>query len=64
MSKAHLPPVPPHNRNPHGGAQASEGPLSEADAKASSPTGRNLGQQGRQGNSKQNTTNQGHQQDR
>ena len=49
MSKAHLPPVPPQNQSPHGGAQAGEGPLSEADAEASKPQNRNLEQQGRQG---------------
>jgi hypothetical protein len=67
MSKAHLPPVPPANRSPIGGSanpgtgndMASE--IAEANKES---TNRNLGEQGRQGNIKQNTTHQSYQQDR
>ena len=67
MSKAHLPPVPPANRSPTGGSAnpGTGNDMSEqvaAENKAS--TNRNLGEQGRQGNIKQNTTHQGFQQDR
>jgi len=65
-SKAHLPPVPPASRSPKGpGAQTQEGDLSAQAAEANkSAQDRNLAEQGRQGNIKQNTTHQGHQQDR
>ena len=67
MSKAHLPPVPPANRSPIGGS-ANPGTgddMSEQVAEANeSSKNRNLGEQGRQGNIKQNTTNKGHTQDR
>ncbi len=56
------PPVPPEQRNPHETAVAREHPRTEAERNAR--LNRNLGEQGRQGNIKQNTTNQGHQQDR
>ncbi len=67
MSKAHLPPVPPAARPPVGGSSnpGTGNDMSEqvaAENKAS--TNRNLGEQGRQGNIKQNTTHQGHTQDR
>ena len=55
------PPTPPDNRSPKGTGDAKQ-----ADTGAH-PTGhedRNLAEQGRQGNIKQNTTNQGYQQDR
>ena len=55
------PPTPPDNRSPKGTGDAKS-----ADTGAH-PTGnadRNLSEQGRQGNIKQNTTNQGYQQDR
>jgi hypothetical protein len=61
MSKAHLPPVPPANRAPHGGSQAPEA----TDQK--SPAGKrdiNVEQQGQTANTLQNTVNQGRQQDR
>lgn len=66
MSKAHLPPVPPANRTTKGpGAQNQEGDLSAEIAEANKESKeRHLGEQGRQGNIKQNTTNQGFQQDR
>jgi hypothetical protein len=56
-----LPPVPPENRSPKG-----PGGEPEVKARQSPPDRRkrNLAEQGRQGNIKQNTTNQGYQQDR
>jgi hypothetical protein len=58
---SHLPPVPPENRS-------DKGPGSEPKASAQDHVPdrrtRNLHEQGRQGNIKQNTTNQGYQQDR
>ena len=67
MSKSHLPLVPPAARSPIGGSAnpGTGNDMSEqvaAENKAS--TNRNLGEQGRQGNVKQNTTHQGYQQDR
>ena len=60
MSK-HQPTVPPANRTTKGPA----GRDADAHAEASQQSRqRNLAQQGRQGNIKQNTTNQGYQQDR
>jgi hypothetical protein len=67
MPKAHLPPIPPASRAPIGG---SANPKTTSDM--SDLVGRNnklsrdrhLGEQGRQGNIKQNTTNQGYTQDR
>lgn len=58
-------PVPPANRTPYGGGSATpgEGPLSEKDAKDNQKL-RDPEQQGRQGNTHQNTTHQGYQQDR
>lgn len=66
MSKAHLPPVPPANRSPHGsGPQSPEGDLPAEVAEANQESkNRNLGEQGRQGNINQNTHNQGYTQDR
>ena len=67
MSKARLPPIPPANRSPIGGS-ANPKPgndMSEQVAEANkASTARHLGEQGRQGNIKQNTTHQGFQQDR
>jgi hypothetical protein len=58
---SHLPPVPPENRS-------NKGPGSDPDVSAQDSVPdrrtRNLAEQGRQGNIKQNTTNQGYQQDR
>jgi hypothetical protein len=67
VSKARLPPVPPANRAPIGG---SANPKTTSDM--SDQVGqdnklsreRHLGEQGRQVNIKQNTTNQGYTQDR
>lgn len=67
MSKAHLPPVPPANRSPKDGAANPEtkGDMADNVGQANKESkDRNLAQQGRQGNIKQNTTNQGYQQDR
>lgn len=71
MSKAHLPPVPPANRTTKGpGPQTAHGGTRTGDMAAEIAEGnkqsrdRHLGEQGRQGNIKQNTTNQGFQQDR
>lgn len=62
MSK-HLPPIPPESRSPKGTGGSDH--LDAAETKDAEGQGsRNLDQQGRQGNSKQNTTNQGLQQDR
>ncbi|MBX9702013.1 MAG: hypothetical protein K2X74_21440 [Acetobacteraceae bacterium] len=65
MSKAHLPPVPPANRSSHGDSEPGKGKLPEREAERTIESkNRHLEQQGRQGNIKQNTTNQGYQQDR
>ena len=48
MSNAHLPPVPPENRSPHGGSNAGKGEISPKEAKANA-TQRDPAQQGRQG---------------
>jgi hypothetical protein len=64
--KAHMPPVPRANRAPMGSAPSSpEGDLNARVAEKNKESkNRNLAEQGRQGNVKQNTTNQGYQQDR
>jgi hypothetical protein len=65
MSKNDLPPVPPAGRSnkepraPDGGSVPSDLATSAADSRH-----RNIDKQGRQGNIKVNTTNQGYQQDR
>jgi hypothetical protein len=57
------PPVPPANRTPKGpGADPAVSTDTAPDRMADRH--RHLGEQGRQGNIKQNTTNQGYQQDR
>lgn len=58
-----LPPVPPANRSDKGPGEPAEGNVPK-DANVPDPHKRNLEEQGRQGNIKQNTTNQGFQQDR
>jgi hypothetical protein len=66
MSKAHLPPVPPANRSPAGGGTTQDKdklPPDQAKENAESRN-RDTEQQGRQGNTWQNTHNQGYQQDR
>lgn len=64
MSK-HQPSVPPASRTPNGpgGADSARDDDSGATAKEQNRQ-RNLAQQGRQGNIRQNTTHQGYQQDR
>jgi hypothetical protein len=60
---AHPPPVPLEQQSPHEGSVAPEqksGNQVERDQRLN----RNVGQQGRQANIKQNTTNEGYQQDR
>lgn len=67
MSKSHLPPVPPANRAPMGGSanpHAGDDMPAEVAKDNEESKNRNLSIQGRQGNIKENTTNQGHQQDR
>ena len=54
------PPVPPANRSPKGPQGSPEVPTDTSHENRPS----NLDQQGQQGNIKQNTTNQGYQQDR
>jgi hypothetical protein len=61
MSK-HLPPIPPANRSPKGPGDNSKTPTDAGSE--TKPVERNYDQQGRQGNSKINTTHQGYQQDR
>jgi hypothetical protein len=73
-AKSKLPPVPPASRTPfgersdevpgegatHGAAQDAEGGISAREAEANmSSRDRNLGEQGRQGNIRQNTFRQG-----
>jgi hypothetical protein len=60
---AHLPPVPPDQKSPKEEGVAPE-KTTGAQADRDNKLNRNLGQQGRQGNIKQNTTNEGYQQDR
>ncbi len=68
MSKAHLPPVPPANRSTKGPGSHTPGPQGDMSAQQAEEVkqarDRHLGEQGRQGNIKQNTTHQGYQQDR
>ena len=59
---AHPPPVPPDQRPKQGGGDLDKADVTQG-AGAASPDG-NLGEQGRAGNIKQNTTNKGFQQDR
>jgi hypothetical protein len=60
---AHPPPIPPDQRSDKGnGAANVSGSNKPQDGFKT--TDRNLAEQGRQGNSKQNTTNKGFQQDR
>jgi hypothetical protein len=57
-----LPPVPPANRTPKGPGNQDEPTSSETERTDQPPE--NLKEQDRHGNIKQNTTNQGYQQDR
>jgi hypothetical protein len=65
MSKNDLPPVPPAGRS-NKGPKAPDGEAAPSDLATSAADSRhrNIDQQGRQGNIKVNTTNQGYQQDR
>jgi hypothetical protein len=58
-----LPPVPPASRGPEGPGDQAEPPGS-IDQKRTDQVPENLKEQDRQGDIKQNTTNQGYQQDR
>ncbi len=58
-----LPPVPPEGRRPKGPGDQAEPPTS-SDKAGAKKVRDNLKEQGQQGNTKQNTTNQGYQQDR
>jgi hypothetical protein len=61
----HVPPVPPAARSTKGpGAQDAADPSAGDVAAGADPRQRNIDKQGRQGNIKVNTTNQGYQQDR
>lgn len=65
MSKNDLPPVPPAGRSPKGADGASDGAHgSDLKDDAAEARQRNIDKQGRQGNIKVNTRNQGYQQDR
>ena len=57
------PPVPPANRSPKGPGDQTEPPAA-SDEKPGGKAPRNLKEQDRQGDIKQNTTNQGYPQDR
>jgi hypothetical protein len=59
-----MPPVPPANRSPKGPGSDPEVSADTSPDKKMADRQRNLEEQGRQGNIKQNTTNQGYQQDR
>lgn len=60
----HLPPIPPQNRSQKGpGDDAHLDPNANPQSRGAGSE-RNLAQQGRQGNARQNTTHQGYQQDR
>jgi hypothetical protein len=57
-----VPPVPPENRSPKGTGDTKE--IARDHAQHGEKRVQNPAQQGQQGNIKQNTTNQGYQQDR
>jgi len=61
---SNLPPVPPDNRSPKGPGGEAQVVDDTTANKKDADRKRHLGEQGRQGNIKQNTTNQGYQQDR
>ena len=60
---SHPPPIPPAQRSGHEDGHLGK-PRANKPAEGFKDTQRNLGEQGRQGNIKQNTTNKGLQQDR
>ncbi|HYZ62780.1 MAG TPA: hypothetical protein VE650_10035 [Acetobacteraceae bacterium] len=61
---AHPPPVPPQNRSPKGPGEPADTPKGGRPEAHAGKAPANPGEQGQQGNTKQNTTNQGYQQDR
>lgn len=63
---AHLPPVPPAGRSPKGPGETGKDETQAAAQSGQRPATKdfNTGEQGSSGNTKQNTTNQGLQQDR
>ncbi len=64
MSKT-PPPVPPAGRSDKGpGSAPQENPQADLNMREKRPVPNNLAEQDRQGNTKQNTTHQGYQQDR
>ncbi|HYG86836.1 MAG TPA: hypothetical protein VD978_11315 [Azospirillum sp.] len=58
----HVPPVPPAGRSDKGPGGSPDAPIDTSGDTQATP--KNLREQGSQGNIKQNTTHQGHQQDR
>ena len=58
------PPVPLANRSPKGPGDQAQPPAAASDRNPGGKAPQNLKEQDRQGNVKQNTTNQGYQQDR
>jgi hypothetical protein len=64
MSKNDLPPVPPAGRTNKGPGAADPNVGSDVAGDVADSRHRNIDKQGRQGNIKVNTTNQGYQQDR
>jgi hypothetical protein len=59
---AHPPPVPPDQQPKHGGKEMNKADVTKAGGTATA--NQNTGEQGQAGNTKQNTTNKGLQQDR
>jgi len=59
-----MPPVPPENRTRKGPGGENPTALKTGPDRKEAGRRRHLGEQGHQGNIKQNTTNQGYQQDR
>ena len=59
-----MPPVPPENRTRKGPGGENPTALKTGPDRKEAERRRHLGEQGHQGNIKQNTTNQGYQQDR
>jgi hypothetical protein len=63
MAKSDWPPVPPEGQSHKGPGDASHG-RDRSDIAKADKRDRNVDQQGRQGNIRENTRNQGYQQDR
>lgn len=59
-----MPPVPPANKSPKGPGSDPNVKLQDQNPASTRDASKNLAEQDRQGNIKQNTTNQGYQQDR